>query len=416
MARPRNATPSYLLHRRSGQARVRLRVGGRFRDFYLGPFNSPESWEKYHRLLAERHREGKSDSEAGLAPKATASRDLSIAALVVEYDGFARQYYVKNGEVTNDRFKAGVEPLVSLYGSTSAHEFGPNKLRSVREHIISRGNANSAEYDDVGGLLKPGEPLCRTYVNSLIREMIRMFKWAVAHELIPVVVYDALTKVEGIRKGKDARLREPDPVRPVSDEHFWPVVKAVAPQIGTMLQVQKLSGMRPDEVTIIRPCDVDQREELWVYRPNSHKLDWRGQEKEVLFGPKAQALLRPWLVGRAETDYLFSPKEVLEASLKRRRKRRASAFRKPVRARRKRGIRAHYTDDTYRQAVQRACKRVGVPAWSPGRLRHNAGTDVRRKYGAEAAQLVLGHRNLSTTEIYAEKNRGQYEQIMKEIG
>jgi integrase len=66
--------------------------------------------------------------------------------------------------------------------------------------------------------------------------------------------------------------------------------------------------------------------------------------------------------------------------------------------------------------VIRACRRAGVPEWSPGRLRHSAGTDIRRKYGAEAAQLVLGHRNLSTTEIYAEKNREQYEQIMKEIG
>jgi site-specific recombinase XerD len=49
-------------------------------------------------------------------------------------------------------------------------------------------------------------------------------------------------------------------------------------------------------------------------------------------------------------------------------------------------------------------------------LRHNAGTKVRAKFGAEAAQLVLGHQNLSTTEIYAEKDRKRYEEIIKEIG
>ena len=50
------------------------------------------------------------------------------------------------------------------------------------------------------------------------------------------------------------------------------------------------------------------------------------------------------------------------------------------------------------------------------RVRPEATGQFREKYGAEAAQLVLGHRNLSTTEIYAEKNRAWYEEIMEEIG
>ncbi|MCH7727914.1 MAG: hypothetical protein IH991_15770 [Planctomycetes bacterium] len=29
--------------------------------------------------------------------------------------------------------------------------------------------------------------------------------------------------------------------------------------------------------------------------------------------------------------------------------------------------------------------------WSPNQLRHTAGTDVRKRYGLEAAQVVLGH-------------------------
>lgn len=66
--------------------------------------------------------------------------------------------------------------------------------------------------------------------------------------------------------------------------------------------------------------------------------------------------------------------------------------------------------------MERACKRAGVPKWTPGQLRHNAGTKVRAKFGAEAAQLVLGHQNLSTTEIYAEKDMARYRQIAKEIG
>jgi integrase len=412
MSRPKSTSPSYLLHRPTGQARVRLQINGRARDFYLGPHGSPESWEKYHRLLAEHFQNG---GKCGSAIETVLDDDsgLSIAELMVEYDDFARQYYVKDGEITNDRFRAVVGSLLSLYGSTPAKEFSPNKLRAVREHIIRRGNANQAEFDDNGRLTTPGEPLSRSYVNNMIRDMLRMFKWAVAHERIPVAIYETLTKVESIRKGKDGRLRETAPVRPVPEEDFWPVVEAASPQIATMLQVQRLAGMRPDEVTIMRPCDLEQAGDLWVYRPDSHKLDWRGIEKEILLGPKAQSLLMFWLGDRKPTDYLFSPKEAAEASYLQRRTREHTKRRK---SRRKCPPREHYTDDTYRRAVQRICEKLSIPSWSPGRLRHNAGTEVRQEFGVEAAQLVLGHKKLSTTEIYAEKNRDKYERIMREIG
>ncbi|NLS92125.1 MAG: site-specific integrase [Planctomycetaceae bacterium] len=410
MPRQKNASPSYLLHQRSGQARVRLtEKDGRCREHYLGPYGSPESWEKYHRLVAEHLQESGND----VSDAAKVDEDLSIAELVVEYDEFSREYYVKDGEITNDRFRAVVSPLVSLYGSTPAREFGPNKLRTVREHIIARGHAGQAEYDERGKLLEPGEPLSRKYVNALIQDLARMFKWGVSRELLPASVYDSLRAVEGIRKGKDNRLREAAPVKPVPEEHFDAVVAAACPQIATMLQVQRLAGMRPDELTIMRPRDIERTRDVWIYRPESHKLDWQGIDKEILLGPQAQTLLGPWLEGRDEDAYLFSPKEVAEASYLARRTREKK---KPRKSRRKRPPREHYSDDSYRRAVQRVCKAIGIPSWSPGRLRHNAGTQVREAFGVEAAQLVLGHRKLSTTEIYAEKSREKYEEIIREVG
>ncbi len=105
------------------------------------------------------------------------------------------------------------------------------------------------------------------------------------------------------------------------------------------------------------------------------------------------------------TEYLFSTRHVAEANARALEARRKQKRSKRVPISRARPPRDHYDDRGYRQAVKRACKRVGVPLWSPGRLRHNAATTVRETYGVESAQLVLGHRNLSTTEIYAEKNR-----------
>tara|TARA_R110002049_G_scaffold305056_1_gene500975 strand:+ start:9914 stop:10165 length:252 start_codon:yes stop_codon:yes gene_type:complete len=46
----KGATPSYRLHRASGNAVVT--VDGR--DHYLGKYDTPESLEKYARLIAER--------------------------------------------------------------------------------------------------------------------------------------------------------------------------------------------------------------------------------------------------------------------------------------------------------------------------------------------------------------------------
>ena len=68
------------------------------------------------------------------------------------------------------------------------------------------------------------------------------------------------------------------------------------------------------------------------------------------------------------------------------------------------------------RAVKRLCEKAGVPKWTPNQLRHNAGTEIRRKHGLEAARLILGHRSMATTEIYAEKELDMAIQIVKEMG
>ena len=412
MPRPRTLNPTYLLHPQSGQARVRIREASRYRDIYLGKYNSPESWAKYHRILAERQEVPV--SQQMWSNSSAIVENLTISALVLQYD----DYCLKEGKPSQERYQIAkfANPLVKLYGRTLVREFGPNKLRAVREHIISVGSGHTATFDEQGNLLKPGTPLSRGYVNNLIKALVRMFRWGAGHELVSASIHDALTKVEGLRKGKDLRVRETTSVKPVPEEHIGPVVAVAPPHIATMIQVQYLTGMRPDEITIIRPCDLDRSGEIWSYRPNKHKLDWLNFDKEIMIGPKAQELLLPWLDSRKPTDYLFSPREVAEANARQLEKRRRIPSSKKVKLSRKRPPHEHYDDRGYRQAVVRACKRAGVPEWSPGQLRHNAGTKVRALFGAEAAQTVLGHHNLSTTEIYAEKNRGRYADIMQQIG
>jgi len=55
-------------------------------------------------------------------------------------------------------------------------------------------------------------------------------------------------------------------------------------------------------------------------------------------------------------------------------------------------------------------------AWHPHQLRHSAATEIRKRFGIEAAQHVLGHATLNVTEIYAEKNAEAARQVAAMIG
>ena len=54
--------------------------------------------------------------------------------------------------------------------------------------------------------------------------------------------------------------------------------------------------------------------------------------------------------------------------------------------------------------------------WHPHQLRHNAATNLRKKFGLEAAQIVLGHRSAAITEVYAELDQQKAVEAMLKIG
>jgi integrase len=54
--------------------------------------------------------------------------------------------------------------------------------------------------------------------------------------------------------------------------------------------------------------------------------------------------------------------------------------------------------------------------WSPNQLRHTAGTAIRKRFGAEAAQTVLGHSHLTVTEIYAERDLEKAAEVIRQLG
>lgn len=311
---------------------------------------------------------------------------------------------------------AAVKPLKSLYGLTPAKNFGPKALKLVRQSMI--------EAD-----------LCRRQINARVNRIRRAFKWAVSEELIPPSVIEGLRTVVGLRKGRTT-ARESKPVKPVPIEHVDPVLKFVSPQVAAMIRLQLLTSMRAAEVTIMRPCDIDRSGDVWVYTPNKHKTDYLEHGKFVPLGLKAQNLIRPFL-GRPEDAYLFSPREAEEwrnenRASNRKPDRKTKVYPCELRARErrkqlcknrksKRPKRSRYDTDSYRRAITYGIAKarasgINVPHWHPHQLRHTRATDVRKGYGLEGAQVILGNQSADVTQVYAERNLALAVQIARETG
>jgi site-specific recombinase XerC len=75
-----------------------------------------------------------------------------------------------------------------------------------------------------------------------------------------------------------------------------------------------------------------------------------------------------------------------------------------------------YSTSSYRQAIQRACKKAVVEKWSPNRLRHSFATSIRSEFGLEAAQNMLSHSKADVTQIYAERDLQNACEIAKAVG
>jgi integrase len=425
--------PSYRLHKQSGQAIVTLTdgLGGR-RDVLMGKYGTPESRAEYLRVIAEWEASGRRLTRP-------AAGGLTVNELILAYWTYAGGYYRKSGKPTDQlhRVRLALRPVRDLYGHTLAAEFGPKALKAVRERMLHgpcghckgtgslpksrRLNRRNGSKESVCGRCQGAgvRGWARKHVNAAVGCVKRMFKWAVVEELVPPSVYHGLQAVEGLRKGR-TEARETPPVRPVEEAHVEAVLPLLTRPVRAMAQLQQFTGMRPGEVVILRPCDVDRSAgRTWVYRPESHKTEHHGIARVVIFGPRARAVLAPFLL-RDPGTYCFSPREAMAEFRERQRQKRKTTVQPSQQDRRRRRPRKQpgerYSVDTYGNAIERACHKAGIPPWHPNQLRHAKATEIRREAGLDAARAVLGHRSPAITEVYAELDVGRAAEVMERLG
>lgn len=129
MPRLTQKLPKYRKHTTSGNAVVTLSGV----DHYLGRYGSKASRILYDRFVAEWLTGGRS-----LATKE--NTQLTIVELSARYWRFAVRYYRKNGKCTGvaPAIKATLRYLKEWYGREPAVEFGPLRLKALREKEDSR--------------------------------------------------------------------------------------------------------------------------------------------------------------------------------------------------------------------------------------------------------------------------------------
>ncbi|HUG71773.1 MAG TPA: site-specific integrase [Pirellulaceae bacterium] len=427
MPRLTQSVPKYRKHKASGQAIVTLDG----QDFYLGPYDSRPSWREYDRLVGEWQQNGRR------LPQVGQHSTLTMAELMNAYRMFAAGYYVKHGQPTDTIY--GIRAMLKLVRASYTHtrvlDFGPLALKALQSQMIESGSS-------------------RRYINDHLHRIRRMFKWAAGNEMIPYEVYQRLTTVDGLRKGR-TEARETAPIPPIADSVVEQTLPHLTAVVADMVRFQRLTGCRPGEVCILRPCDLDTSGDVWTYRPESHKTEHHDRDRIIVIGPKAQDILRPYLLRDAQAC-CFCP---ADSELKRRREAHEQRVtplkygnspgtnrkRKP-----KRSAGDSYTNDSYRRAIHRGCDKA-FPApeplarrdkesvrawrarltpnqrvelddwqsrhrWSPNQLRHTAATEIRRQFGLEAAQVTLGHSNANVTQIYAERDLSKAAEIMRAVG
>jgi site-specific recombinase XerD len=387
-----------------GQAFVK--IGGQ--QIWLGRYGDPLTQEKYDRLVGQWLANGRTLP----APSVPPAQPVTVLQILAPYWRWARPRY-QPGEL--DSIKGALRIVERLYGSTPALDFGPNAFRAVRAEMIRRA-------------------WTRKSINRQMSRVRALFRWAASHELLPESVFRQLQTVEPLRHGEAS---ERPKVRIVARRLIRVVRHRVSRQVRALIDLQLLTGARADELLGIRGSSIerrriDQGHIIWAYHCVNHKTAHQDKERWIYFGPRAQKILKMFLTAdRPAACFIFSPRDA-----ERERHSTASAHRRPGQksnARQTdREVGDRYSTPSYRRAIHRALSEAfptpkhlcpderklwrSSHTWGPHRLRHNAGTYLRREFGVEVARAILGHSSAITTLIYCEEDERRAMRAISKVG
>lgn len=364
---------------------------------YFGKWGEPETLQRYADYI-----DALINGVDAIVGERSEERIVTLADLVAAFVEAHGQYYVNRmGEQTGQlaRIQTAFQIPLRLFADLPVDEFGALKLQLCRQEMID------------------SDRFSRTYLNTLVHCIRHVFQFGVANELVKPETLQSLKAVPAIKRGRTT-LREAEPIIPVDANVVNATIAHLAPTLAAMVKLQRLTGMRPGEVCIMKRVDVDCRDPLWTYTLAHDKTDYRrdvNDRRTIPLGERAQKVVAPFIARKKKDEYLFSPADAQQERSEALRSQRATPITAQTRLRdslpTRRSYSDHYSVTAYGRAIERACRAAGVPKWSPNQLRHLYATEIRAKYGLEAAQIMLGHAHADVTQIYAERDQEKMRQI-----
>lgn len=375
--------PPYLLHQATGRGYSTLHG----RRHYFGPYQDQSSREAYERFrLQWLAQNGPTLVEA--------KPGEPLADILPRY---LREVEPAISPKEFSDVKRTLTGLVDRFGDLWPDAFRSMQFKSLRQEWIGAGNHK-------GTIAKKTD------------RVRRWFRWMVENELCSIETQGVLLAI-----GPAPNLPENDDVEPVPIHDYVRTIRRVTPQVRAIARVQLLGGPRPGETCRMRGCEITQKgmvrighrsfrlpEGVWLFRPT--KVDGLPDKKKgtnkttiYLFGPKAQAVLRPWMRSNP-SEYLFQPREAQAAARKVRKKTPSQEARDWTRRKGNPRYRDHYAVFSYRQAITRAAARAGVPHWFPHQLRHTFTTRMDTLTDdLLTVSTLLSHERPDTTLIYLQR-------------
>lgn len=332
MPRPRKGVPAYRLHKGSGQAVCYI---GR-REHYLGPYDSPESRQRYAELLTQL---AKGLSVEPAKPARSEPDAVTLGFVMLRYATEKLPTYSKAEQFCQS---GAIRITRKLFGAVPVAEFGPLKLRVVRDAMLKAGWSPA-------------------FINRQVKRLRGMLRWGISFELVPPSVVDALACVESLPDPTAAERR-----RMAIPQADLEAVRAVLKgTVRDLYDLALLTGARPGELVGLTAAEIDRSGDVWRADLANHKTRHQGKTRVLFFNATAQ--------------------QILSRSIKPRSK--GPIF--PIRR------------ESFGRAVKAACLKAGVSPFTPHWLRHTVATRLADELGTESARRLLGHATKAMTEHYS---------------
>ncbi len=375
------------LHKSSGQARVVL-AGV---EHYLGVWGTADSHARYAELVKRWLADGKRPQRQ--APT-VAQAVLTLRALFDQFlaHADASGRYWKNGAPTTQRaqFLWVADSLTSTLGALPVAKLTEAALIAWRD------------------VLEQNRKRTRSGINRLVAAALQVLRWGRSRGLVPKPVWADVSVIEPLKRGEVGdRPEKGRPRRAVTAAEAEQVAAKACRQVGAMIRLQALCGMRPGEVCAMRWCDIDKSPipgdttGCWTYIVPNGKTSHHGHVTRYLLPAVAQEILLQFPA--LPLAYIFSPTTAMEerrAKLRSGRKTKLTPSQHHRDSVARRDYATRWGLNEYRHAVDRACARAGVPRFTPHELRHGFVTWAANTLSLTAAAAAANHRNLTTTQGY----------------